>query len=378
MHETQQRGPSATMWEHNAARQGQRVGAGPLESPLPMRPMDPASLALALAFEDGPLSVPEQGPLAFLRARPGPLFAHAAAERWYCEQPFRPWADALEQAGIAPNRALEPGQAALAACLLPRQREDAQAVLARALVLLAPGALLVAAARNDEGARSREADLATLTGEVQSMSRRHCRVFWARHQPERSDADRIGDWLGHQRLRRVAETGLMSCPGLFSWNRLDPGSALLAEHLPHGFTGHAADLGAGWGYLALELLRRSPGLAQLDLYEADARALEAAAANLPADPRIRLRWHDVCRGLPQRYALIVCNPPFHQGHSAQPGLGQAFIRSAAAALDADGLALFVANRQLPYEASLRERFASVETIEARAGYKLVRARGPRR
>src|SRR3546814_1432619 len=41
-----------------------------------------------------------------------------------------------------------------------------------------------------------------------------------------------------------------------------------AEHLPADLHGHAADLGAGGGYLSVELLQRCPGITALDLFEA--------------------------------------------------------------------------------------------------------------
>ncbi len=46
----------------------------------------------------------------------------------------------------------------------------------------------------------------------------------------------------------------LSRPGVFAWDRIDPASALLAEHLPADLAGRAADLGAGYGFVA-----RTPG-----------------------------------------------------------------------------------------------------------------------
>ncbi len=65
--------------------------------------------------------------------------------------------------------------------------------------------------------------------------------------------------------------------------------------------GRAADLGAGFGYLSAELLTRCPGIAALDAYEAENRALELARVNLKsfeARTPIDYRWHDVAAGLP--------------------------------------------------------------------------------
>ena len=56
--------------------------------------------------------------------------------------------------------------------------------------------------------------------------------------------------LVHRWLERIGRSGLdaWSQPGVFAWDRIDPGSALLAEHLP-AMKGEGVDLGAGSGEL---------------------------------------------------------------------------------------------------------------------------------
>ena len=53
--------------------------------------------------------------------------------------------------------------------------------------------------------------------------------------------------------RFVDEIGFWSQPGVFSWDRIDPGSALLLVHLP-ALSGRGADLGCGIGVLARSVL----------------------------------------------------------------------------------------------------------------------------
>jgi 16S rRNA (guanine1207-N2)-methyltransferase len=193
------------------------------------------------------------------------------------------------------------------------------------------------------------------------------------------------DWLAWRTLdapRAIAEPcvpggSFLSRPGVFAWDRIDAASALLAEHLPGDLRGEVADLGAGWGYLGLQLLARCPGVAALDLYEADARALELARANLQATAvrgPLAFHWHDGAAGLPRRYDAIVSNPPFHaQGRDERPELGRAFIAAAAAALQPGGRLYLVANRHLPYEAVLDASFGSVRTLAQRDGFKVIEA-----
>jgi 16S rRNA (guanine1207-N2)-methyltransferase len=160
---------------------------------------------------------------------------------------------------------------------------------------------------------------------------------------------------------------------LFAWDRIDAGTALLLQHLPATLAGRVADLGAGWGALARGVLACA-GVERLDAYEADALAVAAARENL-ADPRARVVWHDVAAGLPEAgYDWIVANPPFHDARAADPGVGLAFIAAAAAALAPGGSLALVANRTLPYEAALGARFAAVERVAERDGYKVLLAR----
>ena len=98
--------------------------------------------------------------------------------------------------------------------------------------------------------------------------------------------------------------------------------------------GHVADFGCGWGYLSREALARSPGIAKIDLIDAEHRAIEAARANV-ADARASFHWLDLTQeAAPATYDAIVCNPPFHAGRAAEPGLGQNVIAAAARALQA--------------------------------------------
>lgn len=349
-----------------------------LPSAAPSTVDDPALGTLLLPFADGALQWPASNRVLFLRARAGPGLP-ASASGWVCEQGFRPYADALERAGLHAVASAGEDAFDLVLVLPPRQREESRALLARALSHTVAGGIVVASMLNTEGARSAEADLASLAGNVHSLSKKKCRVFWATADAARMDADRISQWALLDAPRLVADGRLRSRPGLFAWDRIDAASALLASCLPTDLSGHGADLGAGTGYLATEVLARCPGVLALDLYEAEARALELARLNLAGNrgpakaAKLGFHWHDVTRGLPARYDFIVSNPPFHQGRADQPGLGRAFIASAAAALKPRGRLWLVANRHLPYEAELAQGFKSVRTVKEQDGFKVIEA-----
>jgi 16S rRNA (guanine1207-N2)-methyltransferase len=164
---------------------------------------------------------------------------------------------------------------------------------------------------------------------------------------------------------------------VFAWDRIDVASQLLAEHLPSDLAGRAADLGAGFGYLSVELLQRCARIAALDLYEAERRALDLARRNLAAlesRAAIRYCWHDVTAGLTDRYDVIVCNPPFHtHARADRPDIGRRFIATAAQSLLPGGRLWLVANRHLPYEQALGAGFERVRIVTQQHGFKIVEA-----
>jgi len=336
---------------------------------------DPALQSLMLPIADGTLAWPREGAL-FLRARDGWPLHERPLPGLACEQSFKPDADALQRSGLAVR---EPGDDtwSLVLVLPPRQRDEARALFANALARLHPGGIVVASMPNDAGAKSGEADLARIAGPLVSRSKHKCRVFWTRPGAGGGDAGLAAQWRLLDAPRPIAGGRFTSRPGVFAWDRIDPASALLAEHLPQDLQGRAADLGAGYGYLSIELLQRCPGITALDLYEAEGRALELARTNLaPFARRISptFHWHDVTAGIPERYDVIVSNPPFHaQGSAERPDIGRRFIAVAAEALRPGGRLWLVANRHLPYESVLDASFGSTRLVAQRDGFKVVEA-----
>lgn len=352
--------------------------------PVPFSPAadDTALEALFVPLETGALRLPADGRVLFLRARDGFRLREMARAGWVCEQGFKPFADALARSGL---HVAEPGSTErfdLVLLLPPRQRDEARGLFARAMQRLTPGGVVLAAVPNAEGAKSAEGDLAALAGPLDHVSKHKCRVFWTRPgaSPDRTLRDA---WLALDEPR-PNDAGYVSRPGLFAWDRVDVASALLASHLPDDLSGRVADLGAGYGYLSAQAIARCPHITQIDLYEAEARAMEPARQNLARACRdsgrqaaFDVHWHDVTQGLPARYDAIISNPPFHQGRADLPALGRSFIDTAANALQPHGRLWLVANRHLPYEATLASRFNEVRSVALQDGFKIIEARGVR-
>lgn len=344
---------------------------------------DAALEALFVPFDAGLLRLPADGRVLFLRARDGFRLREMSRPGWVCQQSFKPFAEALERSGLHLADPDNEDRFPLVLVLPPRQRDEARALLAQAMRRATPGGVVLVAIPNAEGARSGESDLACLAGPLQQLSKHKCRVFWTTPLEAPFNPTLLDEWLALAAPQRNA-AGYMSRPGLFAWDRVDAASALLAAHLPTDLAGRVADLGAGYGYLSTQVLAHCPAVTAVDLYEAEARALEPARINLQLAQRESGRpvafaayWHDVTQGLPHRYDAIVSNPPFHQGRADLPELGQAFIDAAADALLPHGRLWLVANRHLPYEATLAARFTEVRTVTMQEGFKVIEARGVR-
>jgi 16S rRNA (guanine1207-N2)-methyltransferase len=348
-------------------------------TPQPNLPRGDAALeTLFLPLETGEAQWPAHDRVLFLRARSGWPLRQFPIGQFVCEQSFRPFADALQRDGLTVF-ANDDGSGGfpLVMALPPRQRDEARALLARAVLRAAEGGVVIASMLNNEGARSGESDLARLLGSVRSLSKHHCRTFWATVRANALDHTLLDAWATLDTPQPIGDGRFVSRPGLFAWDRIDAASALLASVLPNDFSGRGADLGAGYGYLSAEVLARSARVTALDLYEAEARALELAKINLARSERrdveLNYFWHDVGTGLPNRYDFIVSNPPFHQGRADQPELGRAFIAAAGNALLPGGRLWLVANQHLPYESALAEKFASVRSVIVQDGFKVLEA-----
>jgi 16S rRNA (guanine1207-N2)-methyltransferase len=242
-------------------------------------------------------------------------------------------------------------------------------VLALALRALKPSARLVALAPKDKGGSRLRKELETFGCTVEEGARQHQRICHVVRPDAPAGLDAAVAAGGPQVAKGL---GLWSQPGVFSWDRPDPGSLLLISALPP-LAGRGADLGCGVGLLARAVLAQ-PEVAHLDLVDLDRRAVEAARRNLD-DPRAAFHWADA-RSAPALSGLdfVVMNPPFHGGGYEDKALGQAFIRRAHQILRKGGVLWLVANRHLPYEGVLSPLFGKVAPKGEGAGFKIYEAR----
>jgi 16S rRNA (guanine1207-N2)-methyltransferase len=255
-----------------------------------------------------------------------------------------------------------------AVILAPAGTIERRYVLAQALRALRPGGELIALAPKDKGGMRLRGDLEAFGCAVTESARRHHRIVTCAG-PETPTGVIEAIAAGGPRI--APQLGLWSQPGVFSWDRLDPGTGLLLEALPP-LSGRGADLGCGTGILARAVLA-SPNVSSLLLIDIDARAVAAARRNVD-DARAVFEHRDVRAKAPADLDFVVMNPPFHDAGREDRALGQAFISAASVSLRSGGVCWMVANVALPYEAVLAACFSRVTAVTQARGYKVYEAR----
>ncbi|MEV4200985.1 class I SAM-dependent methyltransferase [Micromonospora globbae] len=168
---------------------------------------------------------------------------------------------------------------------------------------------------------------------------------------------------------------LASASGVFSADRLDPGTAVLlrkAELPAAGTTGDLLDLGCGFGPISCVLASTAPS-ATVWAVDVNERAREFAAANaerIGAGDRIRVRAPD---DVPDevRFAQLWSNPPIRIGKDELHEL----LRRWLPRLAPDGVAWLVVARHLGGDSLHRwlvDEGWQVERHASQKGYRVLR------
>ncbi|MEO3824398.1 methyltransferase [Actinomadura sp. B10D3] len=160
--------------------------------------------------------------------------------------------------------------------------------------------------------------------------------------------------------------------GMFSPERVDPGTRVLLETVPDPpATGDLLDLGCGYGPIALTMAKRSPQARVLGV-DVNQRALDAAESNAKAAGLDNVRFCLAGSADPAlRFAAIWSNPPIRIGKAALHDLLLSWLPR----LTPGGLAHLVVQKHLGSDSLQRwldgQGFPT-ERIASRSAYRVLR------
>jgi 16S rRNA (guanine1207-N2)-methyltransferase len=275
----------------------------------------------------------------------------------------------------------EAGQYDRVLLLVPSSRALGRRWLVEAHELLRPGGLLHVAGPNKGGAQPLIADAAALFGGTRllgygggSRLAESLRLAKPPTPPAWAGEDGIAPGSWFRLLAELPEGAveLLSLPGVFSAERLDPGTALLVQRLELRPGLRLLDAGCGYGAIGIAAARA--GAAHVDLLDVNMLAVAAARENvgrLGLAERATVRPSDALEAGTGPYDLIASNPPFHAGKQVETSMAHAFFAQARALLAPSGRIAIVANQFLPYERELATYFPRLTRLAEDRSYKIL-------
>lgn len=249
---------------------------------------------------------------------------------------------------------------------------------------LKPGGQLLVAGYKNEGTKTYIEKIAKLFGSGKNMEKNGPVYSAALIKYTEYDAAQLLDDSNYLQPRPIAlDSGLklLSKPGLFGWNKVDAGSALLIEQLKqlsppfNRLFSTCVDLGCGYGYLTIAAasLDICKSINHWILTDNNAAALQLARQNLQHNQlNGEVIAADAGKCIPQKADLLLCNPPFHQGFGVDGDLTDKFLLSAKHLLAPEGIALFVVNQFIPLERKANGLFREITLVADNGSFKVIR------
>jgi 16S rRNA (guanine1207-N2)-methyltransferase len=268
---------------------------------------------------------------------------------------------------------MESGSADVAILRIPSGKVPARQALRDAYRVLRPGGRCWLAGANDDGVKPALRHLEELFGGASVLGYRGGHRLAVAVRPDADppppDAPEA-PWLDADHFHRFTiDAGgyaytVCSRPGVFSWDRLDRGTAALLETMDVTGAQRILDLGCGYGIVGTAAARLND-VAHVTLADAGIEAVRSSRCTVAANGvagRCTVIASDVAHAVPDASMdLVLANPPFHTGRTTDLDVPAQFIRDAARVLVPGGRFCLVANRTLPYEVWIRACFGAVTT-----------------
>lgn len=168
-------------------------------------------------------------------------------------------------------------------------------------------------------------------------------------------------------------------PGVFSQYGPDEGTLLLLDVVLERVKPHMTvlDLGAGVGIIGIAAATRATR-GEVWMVDVDVRATRLAEENVQLNgiDNAHVLLSDITLDLPERlrFDLVLSNPPTHSGKEVL----QSFVGEAYDLLRPGASLYLVVNRLLSVKDMMQDTFGTVEQVERRKGFIVLRAEKARR
>lgn len=171
---------------------------------------------------------------------------------------------------------------------------------------------------------------------------------------------------------------LYNLPNVFSRQHLDIGSRFFLNHFPGINDGdNILDLATGSGVLSLFAAKQANNLT---IYATDNSALGIASCKLAANAAKLTNIYPVqmnclfeCDIAPKSLDIILCNPPFHQGHNVSDHIAHTMLEQTKPLLKSSGRLYVVGNKHLKYDKFLKKHFECVTLKQSNDKFSIFEA-----
>lgn len=151
---------------------------------------------------------------------------------------------------------------------------------------------------------------------------------------------------------------------LFSREKLDIGSRFFLDHIPKGKFETILDLGCANGIIGIKAKELNPD-AQIIFSDESAMAIESARLNFKKHfgDEGKFIWTNCFEDQPRESLdLILCNPPFHQGHTIGDFIASQMFQDSYYSLRPGGVLRIIGNSHLGYGKMLEKIFGNSKIV----------------
>jgi 23S rRNA (guanine1835-N2)-methyltransferase len=160
------------------------------------------------------------------------------------------------------------------------------------------------------------------------------------------------------------EQKIVNYSNVFCLNKLDIGTRFFMDHTPKGDYKTILDLGCGNGIVGLKAKMNNPE-AKIIFSDESFMSIQSARINYNNyfKDQAEFHWTNCFENQKDNSLdLVLCNPPFHQGHNIEDGISTQMFNDAYKSLKQNGIIRVVGNSHLAYQLKLKKVFGNSQIV----------------